>query len=299
MNKTLLLVDDDLDVLEFLALQFSERGCHVLRATDARAALDIIRGQAGKIDLVLSDLRMPDVDGMQLLQRIVALHANLPVVLMSAQADLDLALETIRAGAIDLCLKPLVGAEIERILQRLEQFHDFRPSRAELALPMFSERLEIEIPSARPLARKIVGRVNEYFQPALLYLGFRPGQFRVCLQEAVENALVHGNLGIDSDLKERDWAAFEALVAERAMQKSDLPVRVTLNFTSEGMSCEVRDQGEGFDPGGLSLVEDRVLCSSGRGLLLIQSIMDEVNWTDHGRCIRMQKKRQAPDRAEA
>jgi two-component system, NtrC family, C4-dicarboxylate transport response regulator DctD len=115
----LIIVDDDPDVLGALAQNFALGGYAVEthgRAADALPALS--REQAG---IVLTDLRMPDIDGLELLRRVVAVDPELPVILMSAHADVEIAMRAMRSGAYDFVSKPfdplLLQAAVKRAVE--------------------------------------------------------------------------------------------------------------------------------------------------------------------------------------
>jgi len=100
----LIIVDDDTDVLSALAQNFVLAGYVV--ETHERAADAISSLSRDHPAVILTDLRMPDIDGLELLRRVVALDAELPVILMSAHADVDIAMRAMRTGAYDFVSKP-------------------------------------------------------------------------------------------------------------------------------------------------------------------------------------------------
>jgi DNA-binding NtrC family response regulator len=104
--ETLLIVDDAVDLLKGLKrLIEPELGCRVILAESAPEALQLMAEQ--KITIVLTDIRMPDVDGMQLLERIKILHSETSVILMTAYGSIDQAVDALKKGAYDFVTKPL------------------------------------------------------------------------------------------------------------------------------------------------------------------------------------------------
>ncbi len=293
MSRHVLVIDDDPAILSFLSVVLHDSRCEVSCASDGRQALDLLAQDGPPPDLVLSDIRMPEMDGLALLEALGKAHPRLPVVLMTGHADLDVSLRAIRSGAMDLVLKPITGGEIRRILSRLDLLQARSLTDVERADPLFEETLSFRLPSQRASLHKAVVRIHHHFAAGLGGLGISPDQVRVCLTEAVENALVHGNLEIDSALKEEDWGRFEALVAERqadpAYARRAVSIRASLG--PGGFSAQIQDQGRGFDPGRPAANPDPgFLASSGRGLLLIRGVMDEVRWEEGGRRICMLKR---------
>ncbi len=103
-KETILVVDDDPLILESLSGILNECGFHVLTSGNAGEALAQLHGNS--IDVVLTDIMMPDVSGIQLLEKIHNLDKKIPVILMTAFAELDTAIDAIKKGAFDFITKP-------------------------------------------------------------------------------------------------------------------------------------------------------------------------------------------------
>ncbi len=297
MSRHVLVIDDDPAILSFLDIVLRDHGCSVSCAGDGQQALDLLATGTLGVDLVLSDIRMPGMDGLALLDALGKTHPRLPVVLMTGHAALDVSLRAIRSGAMDLVLKPITGGEIRRILSRLDMLQARNLNDTERADPLFAETLSFRIPSQRALVHKAALRIHHHFADDLNGQGISPEQIRVCLVEALENALVHGNLEIDSAVKEEDWGRFEALVSERQADPAygRRSIAISASLGPEGFAAQIEDQGQGFDPDQPAESADPgFLSASGRGLLLIRGIMDEVRWKNGGRCICMLKRGLTP-----
>jgi two-component system, response regulator, stage 0 sporulation protein F len=100
----ILVVDDEAPVREVLAEYFTTEGYAVESAGSGAEALTAIRG--GRADLVLLDVRMPGLDGMQVLRKIRELNEAVPVIMVTANEDVGLAKETLKLGAFDYVAKP-------------------------------------------------------------------------------------------------------------------------------------------------------------------------------------------------
>jgi two-component system, response regulator, stage 0 sporulation protein F len=108
----LLIVDDETPVLDVLREYFETQGYSVDTATSGVDALAAIGRQVP--DLVLLDMRMPGIDGLETLKRIRALSAVLPVIMVTANEDVGLARETLKMGAFDYVAKPFDFTYLER-----------------------------------------------------------------------------------------------------------------------------------------------------------------------------------------
>jgi two-component system, response regulator, stage 0 sporulation protein F len=100
----ILVVDDEAPVREVLTEYFSTEGYAVESAGSGADALSAVRG--GRVDLVLLDVRMPGLDGVQVLRKIRELGSGVPVIMVTANEDVALAKETLKLGAFDYVAKP-------------------------------------------------------------------------------------------------------------------------------------------------------------------------------------------------
>ena len=115
----ILIIDDEAALRQTLARILQQAGFEVTTAQDAEQGLSYI--QTTNFDLIFMDLRMPGIHGMDALKLIHASYPNLPVILFTAQPDLNSAVEALRNGATDYLLKPLKPqAVIERAQSVLE-----------------------------------------------------------------------------------------------------------------------------------------------------------------------------------
>lgn len=104
-NKGIVLVvDDDPYVLTAVAMLLNGKGYSAVACQDPREAIKKLRD--GNIDIVLSDIKMPNITGIELLKKIHEVNPEMPVILMTAYAELDIALDAIRQGAFDMIIKP-------------------------------------------------------------------------------------------------------------------------------------------------------------------------------------------------
>jgi signal transduction histidine kinase len=102
--NNVLVVDDEPDLLESTSLLLIQTGYTVTSCSNAYEALTKI--QENNIDVVLSDIKMPEVSGIALLEEIHKINAGLPVILMTAYADMDAAVDAVKKGAFDFLIKP-------------------------------------------------------------------------------------------------------------------------------------------------------------------------------------------------
>ncbi|MEK7398954.1 MAG: response regulator, partial [Candidatus Poribacteria bacterium] len=95
--NTILLVDDQKNILRALSLELKQEGFNILTAQSGFEALQTIANNV--IDLVMLDVAMPEMDGIETLRRIKELRPNIPVIMMSAQATIEKAVNATKLGA--------------------------------------------------------------------------------------------------------------------------------------------------------------------------------------------------------
>ncbi len=102
---SLLIADDEKNILSGLALAFEDEGYTVITASDGKEAWEKL--QKNIVDLVITDLRMPEMDGYELLKRISSSYPMLPVIVLTGHGTIETAVETMRDGAVDFFTKPV------------------------------------------------------------------------------------------------------------------------------------------------------------------------------------------------
>jgi DNA-binding NtrC family response regulator len=112
--STILIVEDEPKMLRLLDLNLAEEGYATLAAPDAETGLKLLRQE--KVDLVLTDLKLPRMDGLEFLQAVKRSNAPMPVILMTAYGTVETAIEAMKAGASDYVLKPFSMEEIKLVI---------------------------------------------------------------------------------------------------------------------------------------------------------------------------------------
>lgn len=111
---TILLVDDEKDFVEMLALRLEAAGENVLKAYDGQQCLDLLDQK--QIDVVVLDIKMPGMDGIQTLKAIKSRHPLVEVILLTGHGTTETAIKGMKLGAFDYLLKP---ADFDDLTQKL------------------------------------------------------------------------------------------------------------------------------------------------------------------------------------
>ena len=115
-SRRLLIVEDDPDMLNMLKLMFEKKlGCEVCTASSGRAALDQMT--ECRPDVVVSDIKMPDLDGLELLTRVVEYDPAISIIIMTGYGTIDMAVQAIKDGAYDFLEKPFDRDHIVRVVK--------------------------------------------------------------------------------------------------------------------------------------------------------------------------------------
>ncbi|MFO7687673.1 MAG: sigma-54 dependent transcriptional regulator, partial [Desulfobacterales bacterium] len=118
--KTVLVIDDDRNILTTLAVYLKDRGLKVTTASSGQQGIDCLKRETP--DLVLLDMRLPDRDGLDVLQEIIAADIKTPVVMITAYATVETAVRAVKMGAFDYLPKPFVPGQLDLVLERLKRF---------------------------------------------------------------------------------------------------------------------------------------------------------------------------------
>src|ERR671911_1096278 len=113
---TLLVADDDPGLRESLERTLTREGYRIVLASDGRAALE--RVQAGGIDLIVTDLKMPGLTGLELLRAAKAIAPEVDVILLTAFGTVEEAVKAMKDGAYDFLTKPFQRAQLVRVIRR-------------------------------------------------------------------------------------------------------------------------------------------------------------------------------------
>jgi two-component system response regulator HydG len=134
MECNVLVIDDEPDMCELLALSLREEGAKVVATTSVREALDRVATE--DFDAVLTDLSMTEMGGLDVCQRIAGVQPNLPVIVVTGLGSLDSAIAAMRAGAYDFITKPidakLLAISVSRALERKRMHAEVKRLREEI-----------------------------------------------------------------------------------------------------------------------------------------------------------------------
>jgi len=116
-NFSILIVDDEKNVVNLLDKMFKKQGYYTYCAYNGKEALDII--DRNQIDIIISDIRMPEIDGLSLLKKVKEIDPSIEFILITAFATLETAIEALRTGARDYITKPFNLEDITNAIDKI------------------------------------------------------------------------------------------------------------------------------------------------------------------------------------
>ena len=307
---TTVLVVDDVAADRALAGGLIEKGTGftVTFAASGEEALQRIRRLTP--DVVVTDLQMGDLTGLDLVEILADEFPDLPVLLMTAHGSEDIATAALQAGAVTYVPKTQLANRLATALEQVVEL--FRGDDRHDRLLKYLSRCDTSfVLENDPL---LIPPLITHLQQQLTWAGIctAPESIRVgiALEEALSNALYHGNLEISREAFEEARAAMVVgepfdLVQQRREQPpyNQRVIRVQVEMTPQEARFTIEDQGPGFDVSSLPAPDDESAWqrAPGRGLLLIHGLMDEVQYNDRGNRVTLTKRRlvrEEPDLSE-
>ncbi len=253
-----------------------------------------------RAELVVTDMLMPKMDGLTLVEAIRTKYPDIPVILMTAHGSEDIAVRALQRGAASFVPKRDLARSLADTVRSILSVRDYDESplsvRAQASTRWDLGNDLAEVTPVVSLLETHLARVDLGDETSRI-------QVSVALREAIVNAMLHGNLGMSSTLKESDPDAHDKLAEERRKLSPyrERRVRVTVTETPDAVTYLVSDDGPGFDLGTIPDPTDpaNLERTSGRGLFLIRTFMDDVSHSDGGRTITMVKRRPGSSPSES
>lgn len=295
MPNILIVDDSPLDRLLVGGLLEKDGQFVIHYAAEGNAALEKLQEQ--EIDLVVTDLVMPGMDGLDLVATIRCRHPNVPVILMTSKGTEEIAVRALHAGAASYVPKRLLSQELVEIVRRVLAVSSRHQVKARLLGCMTEQQCSFVLGNDVNLIESLIAYLQEICVQMELCEQADVTRIGVALEEALVNALYHGNLEIGSELRGENDEAYYALVAKRRNEPPyrDRKIFVRAVFTRQEAAFVIRDQGPGFDLSKLPDPDDPSALerASGRGLLLMRAFMDEVSYDATGSAVTLIKRRKA------
>ena len=291
--KKLLVVDDSAVERKVLTglLQKHWPSYEIREACDGAEGLAAV--EEWMPDVVVTDLNMPHAGGLDLLSTLRDKQSLIPVVVMSGVGNEETAVEALQAGAASYIPKSNLSRLLVPTLETVLELAATHSNRRRMIGCLKSMDLRFELQNDTSLISPLVRYLEDHVGSLQLCDESELVRLGVGLHESLTNAIHHGNLELDSDLRQEDESIYHDLAETRKLiwPFCERRVHVFASLNTERLRFVIRDEGRGFnhkkvfDPTAVENLE-RI---GGRGLLLIRSFMDEVSYNALGNEITLLK----------
>ena len=251
-------------------------------------------------DIVLTDLHMPEMNGLDLVQAIRVEYPLIPVILMTAQGSEELAVEALRMGAASYVPTRRLGDDLVKTVTHVVEASQVDRGQARLLNRVVATETTYALPNDVGLIQFLVRQIRDTLANMRYFQDNDRLRIGIALEEALLNSVYHGNLEVSSDLRDEGTTAYEELARERMNVGSyrDRLIHIGVKLTPDLARFEIRDEGPGFDPSSIPNPTDPEFLErpSGRGMLLMRSFMDELTYNEAGNQVTLVKNVPCGDR---
>ena len=283
-SRTLLLVAGNQDTQASVHAQATASGLSVISASDPAIGLSTF--EMVRPDIVLTDLFLPELHGLDLVRQIHARRPTCPIVILTAAGYVDSAVEGLRAGALDCVQQPVRAEELSHVLQRAIQA---LPTTVEDAPGI--EQLEYSL-VMKPDPAHVESTVAWLLQGTAMGLPeARQLHLRAALQELVMNAIEHGSLEIryhdkiDAIAKDRYDDLVHRRLQDALFRNRRVTIRAVLDKARRLLQYHIADEGKGFKwkaRFGHHLDMCPTADASGRGIFLARAFFPDISYNESG-----------------
>jgi len=254
----ILVVDDEEDVRGILSEMIEGLDYQVMVAEDGKEALERIKTE--KIDLVITDLSMPKMNGLELIVNSKQINPNIPIAVISAFGNVENTTYALTRGAFSFIAKPFKISQIKELIRKGKQLRELSLGTYAL-MEWVKSQTEMVFPSQPDLFPSAILFALKECQWRGIEDDARLENVAICLEELLNNAFVHGN-----------------------RKDKDKRIKVKMAFDAEKFVLSVKDEGDGFDGENYleKIREEQVSMPEKRGLFIVDLLMDDLRFSKKG-----------------
>ena len=295
--SSILLVEDSATQALQMKMLLESAAHEVTCCDDGAQALELLAG--GTNELVVTDLELPIMNGLDLIKRMQADFPQIPAVLVTGQGSERLAAQALRAGATAYVPKSLVDEMLLGTVEDVLGVMRADRSYAELIDCTVENRLVFELPNSFRLLTTAIDLTMQLAAGMQLLSGVDRYRLGTALRHAASNAVYRGNLELTREQWRQASSEEEAeehpdpVVVERMQSAPYMHRTVTYDarLMRDLIRIVIRDSGRGFDTSTLAAESDpsAIAADHGRGLVLMRSFLDKVSFNRAGNEITLIK----------
>ena len=291
MPRILVVDDSPLDRRLVGGLLEKVKGVEVSFAENGKQAYDLVRQDPP--DLVLTDLEMPVLGGLDLVRQMKELQSPIPVILMTAAGNEDIAVKALQMGAASYVSKRSLPNELWDTVSNVLRVSAERRTQTRVLDRLQRWETEFEIENDLDLVTALSAYLMQTFSSLRLCSSAEQLRVGVALDEALLNAYFHGNMEVSSKLRETNYHEFFDLAKRRSQESPyrERRIRVWARYSPTEAVFTIHDDGPGFDIKSLPDPRDSKYLERphGRGLLLMRTFLDEVRYNEQGNEVTLVK----------
>jgi anti-sigma regulatory factor (Ser/Thr protein kinase) len=221
-------------------------------------------------------------------------HPTLPVIVVTEASETpESVIEQLHLGAMSYVPRDAASGRLVDAIRTIITLSARSPYRERVRDFLRAGAVELSFSNDPGLTPLIVGYTQRILEDYGLTSALEQGRLGVALAEAISNAMIHGNLEIASELRQRADDGYYDLITTRRAREPYLSRQVTvaMRFSQSSLTIVVRDQGKGFDRNQLMdpTAPENLERLSGRGVLLMRAYTDTVSWNDVGNEVTLTK----------
>lgn len=295
MPSVLVVDDSPMDRRLAVGLLKKSPDFTVYEATDGKDALAQI--ELHLPDLVVTDMIMPNMNGLELVSHVKDEYPLIPIILMTSQGSEEIAVEALQKGAASYVPKRELGPELLEVVERVLSASQEVRGRARMLSRLVRYEYSFLLENDLDLVCAISAHLREEAVRLRLVTKSECLRLGVAIEEALLNAYYHGNLEISSKLREEDHRLYHDTAEQRSKESPyrERKIGVSVKITPTQAIYTIRDDGPGFDPSTLPDPTDPANLDRpcGRGMLLMRTFMDNVIYNDTGNEVTLFKERES------
>lgn len=291
-KQTVLAVEDEYAVREFITLALQDAGYDVVGAESGKQAVECLRSMPNKIDVIVSDLMMPGMNGLELAKYNYE-NYGLPFVVCTALYDTHMAINLLKYNVQDYVIKPIDDEKNFIGIVNNAAMRNFRKMFKEEAEPIYGNVSTITLPSKRSQILLAIDWVR--MQTAEKFTVREGEKFLNYVHEFLMNAYEHGSLGIGEQGKAEllNHGKYETELKTREAV-CEAKITVDMAILKNRISLKISDEGRGFEFAKYihmseQTLIDRLYMPNGRGIYIAASYFDSVEYSNGGAAVMLTK----------
>lgn len=290
-NVKILIIEDESSVISFLEVLLAKERYEFMIARNGEEGLKLFRSFVP--DFVLTDINLPGMNGIELLERIRIERPETIVVMLTAFSNEEYVMQAMRLGANNYLKKPILRDHLIGVFRKYQNVIENRSYTTKIAPFIKKQTFDYSFGTSVSVVPEVVNQLIEEINgvfPIDVQVDLKLG-----LHELIINAVEHGNLGIT--YFEKSVAVMSDSLTklyDERLAKPELSSRnVTIKFAQEPNYCEwvIKDEGAGFCPEDIPspLGEDGILRLHGRGIFICKFQFSEMEYLGNGNTVRVRK----------